>query len=109
MHCFDIVKLLLSSPKIDVNAKFLKESYSFESKEEEEGEEEENNDYNKKEIVWIHEKEVKSPLHIAVCNSNKEIIKLLLQKKGIDLDQVDDQNKKAIYYAKDDEIKKLFQ
>lgn len=66
----EIVNLLLSSPKIDVNAKFLKESYKFESKEEEEGEEEENNHHctslsvipikkllsfycKRKELIWI--------------------------------------------------------
>lgn len=46
---------------------------------------------------------------MAVESSNKEIIKLLLQNKKIDLNKVDDKNKKAIEYAQNDEIKELFQ
>lgn len=112
----DIVKLLLSSPNIDVNTDYLRESYSYENEEEdttnnnnEEEKEDTTNNKNEKEENWIYEKRIKSPLHMAVESSNKEIIKLLLQNKKIDLNKVDDQNKKAIEYAQSDEIKELFQ
>ena len=46
---------------------------------------------------------------MAVENSNKEIIKLLLENKNIDLNEVDGKNKKAIEYDQNDEIRELFQ
>ena len=103
-NSFDIVKLLLSSPKIDVNTDYLRESYSYINDEKEEEDTNTNKDVN-----WIYEKGIESPLHMAVESSNKEIIKLLLQNKKIDLNKVDDKNKKAIEYAQNDEIKELFQ
>ena len=105
-NSFDIVKLLLSSPKIDVNTDYLRESYSYINDEKEEEEEDTNTN---KDVNWIYEKGIESPLHMAVESSNKEIIKLLLQNKKIDLNKVDDKNKKAIEYAQNDEIKELFQ
>ena len=103
----EIVKLLLSSSKINVNADYVSEHYYYNSGAEEEEEEEE--DKNEKEIGWILERKINPPLSLAVKKSNKEIIKLLLQNKEIDLNKIDDQNKKAIDYADDEEIKKIFQ
>lgn len=102
-----IVKLLLSSSKINVNADYVSEHYYYNSGAEEE--EEEKEDKNEKEIGWILERKINPPLSLAVKKSNKEIIKLLLQNKEIDLNKIDDQNKKAIDYADDEEIKKIFQ
>lgn len=87
----DIVKLLLASPSIDVNAIYKNNSYKLGLVE---------NGYK-----WILQPKNQSPLHIAVKNHNIEIIKLLLESQKIDLNVVDDQNKKAIDYANDDEIK----
>ena len=49
----------------------------------------------------------KTVLHFATQNNNTEIIKLLLEKKGIDINIKDSNGKKPIDYAKNDEIKQL--
>ena len=46
-------------------------------------------------------------MHLSVEEKSLEIIKLLLENKNIDTSAKDNQGKKPIYYANDDEIKKL--
>lgn len=50
----------------------------------------------------------KTPLHLAVEKGYLDIIKLLLKNNGIDIHIKDDQGRKQIDYAMNDEIKKLF-
>ena len=49
----------------------------------------------------------KTALHHAVEINNIEIVKLLLQKKGIDINILDSQGKKPIDYSVNDEIRQL--
>ena len=49
----------------------------------------------------------KTPLHFAVEKGNLEIIKLLLKNKTIDTRVEDDQGRKPIDYAPNNEIQKL--
>ena len=51
--------------------------------------------------------EERTPLHLAVENGYIEIIKLLLECKEIDINIEDEQAKKPIDYASNDEIKQL--
>ena len=48
-----------------------------------------------------------TPLHLSVKKGCLEIIKLLLENKKINIQAKDDQGRKPIYYANDNEIKKL--
>ena len=47
-------------------------------------------------------------LHAAVKSGSPEIIKLLLGKKGIDVDIKDSNGKKPIDYSKNDNIRLMF-
>ena len=46
-------------------------------------------------------------LHCATVNDNLEIVHILMQKPGIDINITDSMGKKPIDYAKSDEIKQL--
>ena len=46
-------------------------------------------------------------MHLATQINNAEIVKLLLEKKEIDINIEDSQGKKPIDYAKNDEIKQF--
>lgn len=83
-----MVALLLSHPNIDVNSK---SEFRYQK-------------YDGDEIM-----EVTPALHIAVRNKDEEIIKLLLNHKGIDVNAVDSNGKKPFDLANDMSIKKLFQ
>ena len=72
-----IIKLLLSNNKIDVN------------------------------IINKSNKDEKSALHLAVQKESVEITKSLLSFKNIDINIKDNQGKKPIDYAKNDEIIQL--
>lgn len=74
-----LLKFLISATKIDVNIKTSNPSC----------------------------KEHRTPLHLAVLMKNIEIIKLLLNHDGIDINAVNKDGKKPIDYTDDDEIKKL--
>ena len=46
-------------------------------------------------------------MHLAIQNNNVEIVKLLLEKKDIDINIEDNQGKKPIDYSNNDEITQL--
>ena len=46
-------------------------------------------------------------MHLAIQNNNVEIVKLLLEKKDIDINIKDNQGKKPIDYLNNDEITQL--
>lgn len=64
---------------------------------------------NKKSLFIYKNNQIKekAPLHLAVEMEYIEIIQLLLNKKSINVDIKDDQNKKPIDYASNNEIKQL--
>ena len=94
----EILKVLLSNEKIDINNGFKKDEIIKEFKPEEEGE-----------IKSCTNKEIKrTPLHLAVKNQSIEIIKILLNQKNIDLNIKDDEGFKPIELTKNEQIKNLF-
>ncbi|KAK8871480.1 hypothetical protein M9Y10_007209 [Tritrichomonas musculus] len=50
----------------------------------------------------------KTALYLAVEIGDLGIIKLLLEKKGIDINNEDSQGRKPIDYSSDDEVRQLF-
>lgn len=88
----EIVNLLLSQPDIDVNEIITSRNTI--------------DDLDTR--CKTQEKTSTTALHIAVKNKNLEIIKLLLNHKKINVNVVDNHNKRPIDFARDETIKDLF-
>ena len=94
----EIIKILLSNSKIDINKEYIKTILSKKYKKGEDGE-----------VESSESKKInRTPLHLAVKNESFDIIKILLSQKDIDLNIKDEEGLKPIELAKSKQIKCLF-
>lgn len=109
----EIIKLLLSNSKLNINDKKTVGGYVKYSISESEKLEIQNKTPQLFEYITNSDNEISTKkeettaLHIAVENSDTEIIKTLLENKNINIDATDEQGRKPIDLTNDQEIKSL--